>query len=155
MVDRFLFQIQQPKMKEIWHNECGDIWDKNPKCLIIGITGSIGSGKTTAAKLFSKHGYNRIDADEIGHQIITKNSSRGNKKPLQSQRTRSNSPYSYRHMNQSLKVRPPPIGILLTAKQMKNRTWQMGFWGRRDNSIPAFAPVPLQVLYRTRVNSFK
>lgn len=42
--------------------------------MIIGITGSIGSGKTTVAKLFSKHWYNRIDADEIGHQIIKKNS---------------------------------------------------------------------------------
>ena len=42
--------------------------------MIIGITGSIGSGKTTVAKLFSKHLYNRIDADEIGHQILKKNS---------------------------------------------------------------------------------
>ena len=42
--------------------------------MIIGITGSIGSGKTTAAKLFSRHWYNRIDADEIGHEIIKKNS---------------------------------------------------------------------------------
>ena len=38
--------------------------------MIIGITGSIGSGKTTAAKIFSRHWYTRIDADEIGHQII-------------------------------------------------------------------------------------
>ena len=42
--------------------------------MIIGITGSIGSGKTTAAKLFSRHWYSRIDADEIGHNIIKKNS---------------------------------------------------------------------------------
>ena len=42
--------------------------------MIIGITGSIGSGKTTVAKLFSRHWYNRIDADEIGHEIIKKNS---------------------------------------------------------------------------------
>src|SRR3989344_3759015 len=41
--------------------------------MIIGITGPIGSGKTTVAKLFSRHWYNRIDADEIGHQIIKKN----------------------------------------------------------------------------------
>ena len=38
--------------------------------MIIGITGSIGSGKTTIAKLFGKHHYIRIDADELGHQII-------------------------------------------------------------------------------------
>jgi len=42
--------------------------------MIIGITGSIGSGKTTAAKLFSRHWYKRIDADETGHKIIKKNS---------------------------------------------------------------------------------
>ena len=42
--------------------------------MIIGITGSIGSGKTTIAKLFSRHWYNRIDADEIGHELIKKNS---------------------------------------------------------------------------------
>jgi dephospho-CoA kinase len=42
--------------------------------MIIGITGSIGSGKTTAAKIFSKHHFARIDADEIGHEIIKRNS---------------------------------------------------------------------------------
>ena len=43
--------------------------------MIIGITGSIGSGKTTAAKIFSKYGYKIIDADEIGHHILRNNSS--------------------------------------------------------------------------------
>ena len=42
--------------------------------MIIGITGSIGSGKTTVAKLFSRHWYNRIDADKIGHETIKNNS---------------------------------------------------------------------------------
>jgi len=41
--------------------------------MIIGITGSIGSGKTTVAKIFSKHWYTRIDADEIGHELIKSN----------------------------------------------------------------------------------
>jgi len=41
--------------------------------MIIGITGSIGSGKTTVAKIFSKHQYTRIDADEIGHKLIKSN----------------------------------------------------------------------------------
>ena len=41
--------------------------------MIIGITGSIGSGKTTAAKMFSRHHYDRIDADEIAHEIIDQN----------------------------------------------------------------------------------
>ena len=43
--------------------------------MIIGITGSIGSGKTTAAKMFSRHWYTRIDADEIGHELIKKDKS--------------------------------------------------------------------------------
>ena len=42
--------------------------------MIIGITGSIGAGKTTIAKLFSRHGYERIDADEIAHGLLKKNS---------------------------------------------------------------------------------
>ena len=42
------------------------------KKMIIGITGSIGSGKTRIAKLFSRHWYTRIDADEISHQIMDK-----------------------------------------------------------------------------------
>lgn len=37
---------------------------------IIGITGSIGSGKTTVAKLFSRYWYSRLDADEIAHEIL-------------------------------------------------------------------------------------
>ena len=41
--------------------------------MIIGITGSIGSGKTAAAKLFSKHHFNKIDADEMGHNLIKEN----------------------------------------------------------------------------------
>ena len=40
--------------------------------MILGVTGSIGSGKTTVAKFFSKHWYSRIDADWIGHEILKK-----------------------------------------------------------------------------------
>lgn len=42
--------------------------------MIVGITGSIGSGKTTAAKIFSRHHFSIIDADEIGHDLIKKGS---------------------------------------------------------------------------------
>ncbi len=42
--------------------------------MIIGITGSIGSGKTTAANLFKKHGFKVINADEIGHKLMKRNS---------------------------------------------------------------------------------
>src|SRR3989338_5474793 len=41
--------------------------------MIIGITGSIGSGKTAVARLFGKLGYIRVDADEIGHRILKEN----------------------------------------------------------------------------------
>jgi len=38
--------------------------------MIIGLTGVFGSGKTTVAKLFVKHGYKHINADEIGHKLL-------------------------------------------------------------------------------------
>ena len=42
--------------------------------MIIGITGSIGSGKSTVVGIFSKYGYTVIDADEIGHKFLEKGS---------------------------------------------------------------------------------
>lgn len=39
------------------------------KPLIIGITGGIGCGKSSAADLFTKHGVPVIDTDEIAHQL--------------------------------------------------------------------------------------
>ena len=41
--------------------------------MLIGLTGVFGSGKTTIAKLFAKHGYKYISADEIGHKLFNKN----------------------------------------------------------------------------------
>src|SRR3989344_5122368 len=38
--------------------------------MIIGITGSVGSGKSTIARLFSKKGYKVIDADRMGHAVL-------------------------------------------------------------------------------------
>ncbi|MFD2178782.1 dephospho-CoA kinase [Veronia pacifica] len=37
---------------------------------IIGLTGGIGSGKTTVAKLFAEHGVEIIDADIIARQVV-------------------------------------------------------------------------------------
>jgi len=39
--------------------------------MIIGITGTVGSGKTTCAKIFQKLGAHVIDADAIGHELLT------------------------------------------------------------------------------------
>ena len=41
--------------------------------MIIGITGSIGSGKTSVAKIFGRHGFEVIDADKIAHNLLKKN----------------------------------------------------------------------------------
>ena len=38
--------------------------------MIIGITGSFGSGKTTVAKMFAKLGAHLIDADKVYHSLI-------------------------------------------------------------------------------------
>lgn len=38
--------------------------------MIIGITGQIGVGKTTAAKLFADNNFKIIDADYLGHQLL-------------------------------------------------------------------------------------
>ncbi|MBI2130664.1 carbamoyl-phosphate synthase (glutamine-hydrolyzing) large subunit [Candidatus Woesearchaeota archaeon] len=38
--------------------------------MILGLTGSVGSGKTTIAKFFAEHGFIAIDADRAGHEIL-------------------------------------------------------------------------------------
>lgn len=43
----------------------------HPPC--IGLTGGIGSGKSTVAALFQKHGAGIIDTDEIAHQLTQTN----------------------------------------------------------------------------------
>jgi len=40
--------------------------------MIIGITGSFGSGKTTVANMFRKHGFRVINADKLYHGIYNK-----------------------------------------------------------------------------------
>lgn len=43
--------------------------------LVVGITGSMGTGKTTVADIFARLGAVVIDADEISHRLIRKGSS--------------------------------------------------------------------------------
>lgn len=41
--------------------------------MVIGLTGGMGSGKSTAARLFEKRGFRRIDCDEIAHDLLRGN----------------------------------------------------------------------------------
>lgn len=47
--------------------------------MIIGITGSFGSGKTIVANLFAKHGFKVINVDKLYHGIYSKDKSLKNK----------------------------------------------------------------------------
>ncbi|SRR3989338_2245214 len=38
--------------------------------MLIGLTGNIGSGKTSIARIFRKHGFRILDADRIAHRIL-------------------------------------------------------------------------------------
>ena len=38
--------------------------------MILGLTGLIGSGKTTIAKFFAERGFIVIDADKAGHEVL-------------------------------------------------------------------------------------
>ena len=40
------------------------------KNIVIGLTGTIASGKNTVAKIFRKKGAFVIDADKVGHRVI-------------------------------------------------------------------------------------
>jgi len=42
--------------------------------MIIGVTGSLGTGKSTVARMLAKRGAKVLDADKIGHQALRKNS---------------------------------------------------------------------------------
>ncbi|MBS3740593.1 MAG: dephospho-CoA kinase [Candidatus Cloacimonetes bacterium] len=47
---------------------------KRKNKVIVGITGVIGSGKSTAAEFFCSQGYPLVNADRIGHQVLKDNS---------------------------------------------------------------------------------
>ena len=40
---------------------------------VVGLTGGIGSGKTTVAKLFSQHGITYLDADQFARKVVEPN----------------------------------------------------------------------------------
>jgi dephospho-CoA kinase len=39
--------------------------------MIIALTGPIGSGKSEVAKILSRHGFKIVDADRLGHELLT------------------------------------------------------------------------------------
>ncbi len=39
---------------------------------VLGITGPIGSGKTTVAGLFAAHGYLNLEVDHVGHEVLAR-----------------------------------------------------------------------------------
>lgn len=45
--------------------------------MIIAITGYIGSGKTTVAKLFAEHGFKIIDVDALAHELLNREDIKG------------------------------------------------------------------------------
>jgi len=45
----------------------------NKALFIVGLTGGIGSGKSTVAKIFEALGVPRFDADKVGHRIYAEN----------------------------------------------------------------------------------
>ena len=47
--------------------------------MIIGITGSFGSGKTTVSNIFKKYGFEVINADKLYHGVYNKNKALRNK----------------------------------------------------------------------------
>ncbi|MCH8067222.1 MAG: dephospho-CoA kinase [Nanoarchaeota archaeon] len=47
--------------------------------MIIGVTGSFGSGKTTVANMFGKYGFKVINVDKLYHGIYNKNKALKNK----------------------------------------------------------------------------
>jgi len=47
--------------------------------MIIGITGTFGSGKTTVANMFKKYGYKIINVDKLYHSIFKNNDMLKNK----------------------------------------------------------------------------
>ena len=49
--------------------------------LVIGITGSIGSGKSTIAKMFAEKGFALQDADKVVHEIYEQDKKTINKIP--------------------------------------------------------------------------
>ncbi|MFH1640884.1 MAG: dephospho-CoA kinase, partial [Candidatus Omnitrophota bacterium] len=44
---------------------------KSPKKIILGVTGSFGSGKSTVSAIFRSFGARIIDADKISHEAIS------------------------------------------------------------------------------------
>ena len=50
-----------------------DLTEENSEPLLIGITGGIGSGKTSVGTLFAQSGYIVLNADNLAKEIMEQN----------------------------------------------------------------------------------
>lgn len=53
------------------NNAKADESKQNKRCLVVGLTGGLATGKSTAAEMFSALGARIIDADKIAHDLLT------------------------------------------------------------------------------------
>ncbi len=74
---RTFAQMSLKEKGEISHRgkalrKAGKVLEEWGNTTVIGLTGNIGSGKTTAARMFAELGAEIIEADKIGHDLIKK-----------------------------------------------------------------------------------
>ena len=81
--------------------------------LIIGLTGGIGSGKSTVARMLEKRGYPVIDADLLGHRVL-ESSHPGFREVLEA--------FGKGILDQSGRISRPKLGLIVFQDPQKLET---------------------------------